>query len=597
MLNPDFLDRLPDELVEKMNTLAEDITADMARRIAKEGFLTETASWQYEKMRELYGSQVYEYVMERLQSWLGKTQGELRGLFQEAGIQAMKYDDRIYRAAGFTPKALEESPALAALLEAGLKQTSGTFHNLVGTTALGTQRVFFRVCDRAHLQVISGGMDFQRAVREAVEEAAGLCPMVEYPSGKKDSLDVAVRRCVVTGVNQTCLKIQEAQLEGLGCDLVETTAHGGARPSHAVWQGKVCSFSGKDKRYPDFRSFTGYGRGDGLGGWNCRHSFFPFFDGISESAYPRRELEAMNNATVCYKGKEIPLYEATQRQREMERNIRRFKRRAVGLKAIGQDDSPPLAYVGRWQEQLRGFLQETGLGRDYSREWIKGMSKSQSARTASAWKHLKNDGGGGIINDSRIRVPTGLVDITNTTIQAVGQPNSKILSKKQRKQLQKLNRELLRFVKDEPLGTEAAFTVDLKTMSVIHRVKGDGSDLRVCPPVEDVPYIMIHNHPSGGIFSPQDVKLFMKYTTLGMMVAVGNTGQVYTLEKVDKKLNKYGWGLFEKSVREQYPQMENNLTQAVSYMEKLMKGAKKYGFYFQTAGGKTPAKTATDRPN
>ena len=33
--------------------------------------------------------------------------------------------------------------------------------------------------------------------------------------------------------------------------------------------------------YPDFIQSTGYGDGSGLMGWNCRHSFSPYFDGAS----------------------------------------------------------------------------------------------------------------------------------------------------------------------------------------------------------------------------------------------------------------------------------------------------------------------------
>lgn len=70
------------------------------------------------------------------------------------------------------------------------------------------------------------------------------------------------------------------------------TAHGGARPEHAEWQGKVYSRSGKSKKYPSLVDKTGYGTGPGLGGWNCRHSMFPFYEG-STRAYTDEELEEL----------------------------------------------------------------------------------------------------------------------------------------------------------------------------------------------------------------------------------------------------------------------------------------------------------------
>ena len=171
---------------------------------------------------------------------------------------------------------------------------------------------------------------------------------ITYPSGHVDHLDVAVRRAVLTGINQTALKLQEARADEMGCDLVEVTAHAGARTgigiaNHAGWQGKIYSRSGTHSKYPDFQEKTGYGSGAGLGGWNCRHSFFPFFEGISEPAYTEKELEELNAPKYEYNGQKLTEYEATQRQRYIERQIRRWKRENAALKAAGLDTTESAA--------------------------------------------------------------------------------------------------------------------------------------------------------------------------------------------------------------------------------------------------------------
>ena len=99
-------------------------------------------------------------------------------------------------------------------------------------------------------------------------------------------MDVAVRRAVLTGVNQTTARMQIARADEMECDLVETTAHMGARPEHMDWQGRIFSRSGKSRKYPDFVKSTGYGTGPGLCGWNCRHSFFPYFEGCPSAHIP-----------------------------------------------------------------------------------------------------------------------------------------------------------------------------------------------------------------------------------------------------------------------------------------------------------------------
>lgn len=73
---------------------------------------------------------------------------------------------------------------------------------------------------------------------------------------------------------------------------MEVTAHSGARPEHAEWQGKIYSRSGKSKKYPSLVKVTGYGTGPGLGGWNCRHSMFPYYEGMGR-VYTDEELEEL----------------------------------------------------------------------------------------------------------------------------------------------------------------------------------------------------------------------------------------------------------------------------------------------------------------
>lgn len=175
---------------------------------------------------------------------------------------------------------------------------------------------------------------------------------------------------------------------------MELTAHAGARPSHAAWQGQVVSLEGA----PGYLSLDdiGYGTGGGFKGWNCRHDWFPFFPGISESAYPRGKLERLNNATVPCQGKDVPVYEAMQKQRAMERKIRESKREVSALDAARQantklhldaDFNRAAMELKRREAALKGYLKETGLNRDRSREQVQGFGRSQSSK--AVWANRK----------------------------------------------------------------------------------------------------------------------------------------------------------------------------------------------------------------
>ena len=191
--------------------------------------------------------------------------------------------------------------------------------------------------DSAWLAAATGTIDPQTAGRRAIKElcARGI-QVISYPSKHRDHVEVAVRRALVTGINQAAMAVQDELLDELDCDLVETTAHAGARPEHALWQGKVFSRYGKTPGYPTLAAGTGYGTGAGLGGWNCRHSYHPFFPGY-ESAHSDDILKEYQRKTCAYNGKALTEYEASQQQRYFERGIRRWKREYTAMDAAGLD--------------------------------------------------------------------------------------------------------------------------------------------------------------------------------------------------------------------------------------------------------------------
>lgn len=382
MLKPKYIGSLPDKLIELYSQLEMDILAYMARRISTYDYYIPAAQWQRDKLIELGSFE--SWIIKALSRMTGKTEKEIKSLMKEAGMKALKFDDGVYKAAGLKTPPLSASPAMLDVLNAGIEKTNGLFENLTRTTANTATRQLEDTLDRAYMQITSGAFDRETAVRNAVKDLSRQgVGAVTYPSGKVDSIETAVRRAVVTGVNQTALKLQEARARQLGSNLVETTAHEGARPSHAVWQGKVFSLSGKDKKYPDFKSSTGYGTGAGLGGWNCRHSFYPFFEGISERAYTDEDLKEYSAENIEYNGKKMTEYEASQIQRGFERKIRRWKREKKAMEAAGLPTEEASAKIKHWQEAEKDFLKQTGLKKQGGRSQIGNYTRGDAAKTAA----------------------------------------------------------------------------------------------------------------------------------------------------------------------------------------------------------------------
>lgn len=385
MLTPKQIDDFPAALVDRYGEIEVEIIKDMARRISGCDYYTPSAEWQAIKMAELGHSE--QEIVKLLSRETGKTEKEIADLMQDAGTLSLKKDDAVYKKAGLRPLPLNESEALKKVLATGVKETNGLFRNLTKTTARAAIKQLGVALDQAYMQVVSGAFDPETVIRRTVKGLARSgVDAVAYPSGHVDKLDVAVRRAVQTGVNQTALKLQLARISELNCDLVQTTAHGGARPSHAQWQGKIFSVSGKSKKYPGLKQMTGYGSGDGLGGWNCRHSFYPFFEGLSKSAYSTKELADYNAAKYTYNGKQLTEYEASQQQRYIERQIRSGKREYAALSAAGLDPTDGAIKVRRWQDAEKDFLRQTGLKRQSARSQVVGYGKREAARAASEVK-------------------------------------------------------------------------------------------------------------------------------------------------------------------------------------------------------------------
>ena len=373
MLEFDELDTLGDQISALYGKFAQSVLNEIAR-ILRGMRLTSRAKWMMQRLTD--SGLVYERALRELEKLSGISEKELRRAFLKAGVKAVQFDDLIYVAAGLKPLPLNLSPAMAQVLAAGLRKTGGVIRNLTLTAPLRAQNLYIDAVDLAYMQVSTGAFDYITAIKNAVQDVAdkGLT-VVRYP-GRTEQLDVAVRRAVLTGVSQTTGELQLARAKEMNVNLVEVSAHIGARNkgvgpmNHESWQGKVYSIEGGTSEYPNLFEVTGLGTVEGLLGINCRHSFYPFFEGISKELYTQKELDSYANKTVTYKGEEISVYEATQQQRAIERKIREWKRKLETMEAAGYDASFEKSKVREWQARMREFVSETDLIRQREREQV-----------------------------------------------------------------------------------------------------------------------------------------------------------------------------------------------------------------------------------
>ena len=255
----------------------------------------------------------------------------------------------------------EANQELQQLTNALVQQSNDELYNITRSLGfkvdMGGGRLVFspladyynEYLDNAIVEITSGAFDYNTVIRRVVTQMmnSGL-RTVDYASGYTSRCDVAARRAVMTGISQLTGKISEMNAKKLHTDYFEIDWHEGARPTHRVWQGKVWSRE-------ELRTVCGLGTVTGLNGANCYHSYYPFIPGISERQFSDKWLSEQNakeDKPKRFKGREYTKYEATQRQRYLETNMRAQREKVRLLQKAGADEDMVMLARCKYQAQL-----------------------------------------------------------------------------------------------------------------------------------------------------------------------------------------------------------------------------------------------------
>lgn len=428
------------QLLALYQQLEDDVIADMVRRILKMGFVSETTAYQAEVLQT--AGLLYEDILQLIANQTDASVAQVRALFEDAGVQTVEIDNETHEAAGEAPVDIRQDPGMKQVLEAGYRKTLGTMRNLVSTTANATQTAFIQTCDRAYMQMSSGAFSYQEAIRSAVRQLADGGAYVYYPTGHRDRIDVAVRRCVLTGVGQTSAAVAKQQAEDAGCKYMELTAHGGARPEHAKWQGQLVVIQGeRTKAYIDgLKVFTlreiGYGDGSGFKGWNCRHNWHPYYPGLSTPNYTPEQIKQLDAKTIAYNGEKYTEYEVSQMQRAGERKVRALKRRTLAAQEavknapddatrsmLESDYTAHAAKLKDAEKQLKDFCKQTGRRNDTFRTQVHGFGRSEAQKAVQAEKKHLTEWRSSAIIGKTVDAVGNQIYVVNRIVVVKGPPN------------------------------------------------------------------------------------------------------------------------------------------------------------------------------
>ena len=399
---------------ELYESLELEIIEEIATRISRVGYANTVVLNNIQIAQEM--GALYTDIIALVAKYNNTSYEKVAEIFEQAGAKTLSRDDFIYKEAGLNPVPIRQSRPIMQMMSATVEKTAGNLQNLVMTTAMTTQTQFYNAMNKAYMEVSTGVKSYTKSIVDTIKELSEQGAVITYPSGRNMSLESAVRMNIITGVNQTCGKLQELRADEVGWDLMEITAHSGARPSHARWQGKIVSRSGK-KGYLSLENI-GYGTVTGFKGVNCRHDWYPYMEG-SARTYTQEQLDAWENEKVTYNGKEYSKYDATQLQRAMERRIRADKKELAGLQGIltsAKDNKlieDTRTEFGRrsliyktHQNELDNFINQTSLRKDNTRLYIgkqdEGISTQVANVTKIANKYNNSDIVGSKVNGIKI---------------------------------------------------------------------------------------------------------------------------------------------------------------------------------------------------
>lgn len=384
MMTPEEKGSLPIRVEKLFYELQDRIFSDIVRRIRKTKKITSTADYQINKLLLLGGST--EFIESQIKELLEISDPEIWEMYDKVcEWEYVRNRDAYEQINGnFTP--LEDNDTIQGWSQAIVAQTQNEIKNLTRslgmTVDIGGGKMAFtplaeyyqKHLDRACMDVVTGSFDYNTVLRRVVKElsASGL-QVIDYSSGWRNRAPVAARRAVLTGVSQLSAQINEQVAKDLKTDKYEVSWHSGHRPSH-WWGGRVYT-------YQELQSVCGLGEGDGLCGWNCRHSYYAFLEGYSIRTYTDEQLDRMEEkeqSVRTYRGKEYNAYQASQAQRKMETTMRAQRAKVRQLQQGDGDKDDIIAAKARYLNtlhQYQAFSRKMELPEQMERVYMDGLGR------------------------------------------------------------------------------------------------------------------------------------------------------------------------------------------------------------------------------
>ena len=253
------------------------------------------------------------------------------------------------------------------------------------TAELAQKQEFLNMLNKAAGKVVTGAESRQAAMRQCIKEMTdkGIPAFVDK-RGREWSPEAYINMDLRTTMSNVAHQAQFDRMDDYGINLVEVSSHIGARPKCARDQGKIFNrkggggyttdLYGKKIRYYAWKD-SSYGEPDGILGINCHHNAYPFTPGVDYQTYFPYDEEENSKA-----------YQLSQRQRELERRVRKSKRECMMYEKLGDKEGfdKASALLKKREDALKKFCADNGLSYKSDRTAVVGYNRALSGKVKAA---------------------------------------------------------------------------------------------------------------------------------------------------------------------------------------------------------------------
>lgn len=369
MLDDKKLYKLIEPIIDTARQIEIELILSIAKRIDINDSIGGTARWQLEQLNKM--GALHAETLEIIAKYSRKSVDQVKAMIKNAAISTINMDvlDRAYKSnlTPINPQFINFEPIIGLYQDNISKEMRVILSNAITES----NKQYFNMIDKVVLEVTSGIKSYNQAIKDALNDLAdrgiattryqginknGEPYIINYP------IEASIRRSTMTAVNQVSNAVNAEVVDKLKPPQIAVSAHLGARnkgighENHESWQGQIYDNDGT------FEEVTGYGDPDmlGLGGYNCRHNHYAYWEGIS----PKPEnISTKENERA---------YALQQTQRKLERRVRDSRKRLELAKLSGDGKylTKEKNLLKRRLNDLDEFTKKHSLKREYEREHI-----------------------------------------------------------------------------------------------------------------------------------------------------------------------------------------------------------------------------------